>query len=115
MKIKFNRYSIFFGLYIYFLAVFILLPSKYNGLIFGAHPIIALSIIILFYLLPIFFLIILVLDVIRKRYKMILKNIIIVALLFLGSYGLRKYILDIYVYDSYIESTELPIALPPNE
>ncbi|HUH51423.1 MAG TPA: hypothetical protein VLZ11_04955 [Flavobacterium sp.] len=95
--------------------IFILLPSKYNGLIIGAHTIIALSIIILFFLLPFLFLIILVLDLIKKRYKIVLKNIIIIVLLFLGSYGLKKYILDVYVYETYEEPTDLPMAQPPME
>lgn len=44
-----------------------------------------------------------------------LKNIIIIVLLFLGSYGLKKYILDVYVYETYEEPTDLPMAQPPME
>lgn len=91
-----------------------MLPAWCNGLIFGRCPaFVGISIIVLFYLLPIFFLIILVLDVIRKRYKTVLKNIIIVVLLFLGSYGIKKYVLDIYVYKTHKEPTDLPMAEPP--
>jgi hypothetical protein len=98
MQLKVNKYTLFYTLYVYFLVIFILLPTKYNGIPFGAHPIIALSIYTLLVLLPLMLIIIIVLDVINKRFKIAIKNILIVITLFFLTWGLKKYILDTYVY-----------------
>ncbi len=111
MQLKINRYIIFYTFYVYFLIITIL-PTKYNGIPFGAHPIIALSIIFLFYLLPVFFLIIIVLDLINKRFKIAIKNILIVVTLFFLTWGLKKYILDTYVYIKSNTSGQIE-AVPP--
>ncbi len=89
-----------------------LLPSKYNGLTYGAYPVIALSIIVLFYLLPVFFLVILVLDIVLKRYRPAVKNILVAVLLFIGCYCVRNFILEPYIYDQ-SEESHLPAAMPP--
>lgn len=99
MRIKINRYSIFYTLYIYFLVIFTILPPKYNGLMYSSTPaFIALSILFLFYILPVFLAIILVIDVINKRFKTAFNNVIIAVLLYLAFYGIRVYFLDVYIY-----------------
>lgn len=111
MRLKINKYIIFYTLYIYLLIITIL-PIKYNGIPFGAHPIIALSIYVLVVLLPIFLLIILILDLINKRFKIVIKNILIIAVLFFLTWGLKKHILDVYLYSKPDTSNEIP-AEPP--
>lgn len=111
MRLKINRYTIFYTLYAYLLIITIL-PTKYNGVPFGAHPIIALSIYALVVLLPIFVLIILILDIINKRFKIVIKNILIIAVLFFFTWGLKNQILDVYLYTKPDTSKEIP-AEPP--
>ena len=113
MQLKINRYSIFYTLYIYFLIITIL-PTKYNGIPFGAHPIIALSIYTLIILLPIQLLLILVLEIINKRFKVVFKNILIIIAIFAFTWFFKTQILDIYVYSKPHTSKEVP-AEPPME
>lgn len=112
MQLRVNKYNIFYTLYIYFLVIFILLPTKYNGIPFGAHPIIALSIYALVVLLPVMLIIIIILDVIKKRFKIAIKNILIVIALFFLTWGLKKYILDTYFYIEPDTSEQIEAASP---
>lgn len=111
MRSKINRYIVFYTFFVYFLVI-ILLPIKYNGIPFGAHPIIALSIYGLIILLPISLLLIVASDIIDKRYKILAKNVVIVFLLFLLALGIKKYFLDPYVYAKSETSKETEAARP---
>ena len=114
MQLKINRYSVFYGLYIYFLIMITFFPRYINPVFGGGSAIFAVSIIILFYLLPIIFLIIVILDLINKRFKIVLKNVLRVIILFLFTWFLKKQVLDVYVYPKPDTSKEIP-ASPPME
>jgi hypothetical protein len=92
MRLKFNKYSIFYFLLLYGIVLY-LLPSKYNSLILGAHPIIAISIIFLFFFLPFYFIIIIISDLISKKNNITMLNILIVILLLCIAYIIKKNIL----------------------
>jgi|SRR5699024_1615515 len=85
-KFFLNKYTIFYILYVGYL-IGGSLPGQYNIVpvpYYDPPNIIAEIIMYLFFILPIYFLILLIWDLFKKRYKVFILNIIVASVLFIG-------------------------------
>src|SRR5690625_4375450 len=97
MRVKkiINWYFIFFVLYLYFWVIVSLLPG-YIVVIYAIYGFTSISYMILYPLLVIYFIIILIWDLINHRYKNIFFFVSLTILIYLISYLLFNYLLKPY-------------------
>lgn len=91
MRVKkiINWYFIFFVLYLYFWVI-VSLPPGYSAVIYAKNGFTSISYMILYPLLVIYFIIILIWDLINHRYKNIFFFVSLTILIYLISYLLFK-------------------------
>ena len=69
MQLKLNKYSVFYVFLLIGIVLF-MLPPKYNGPIYGGGPaIIVVPLIFLFFFIPIYFLLLVLIDLLVKNGK----------------------------------------------
>jgi len=100
MQLKLNKYTVFYFLLLCGLVLYSL-PPKYNGPIYGGGPaFIVVPLIFLFFSLPCYFILLVLVDFFRRKFKVIVLNLIIFTLSLLITYWIKKYILITSIYDS---------------